>query len=237
LIKLRPKNSFNYYANVLTYGLGFIWDSKSPKRYTYRKNVYIDYNSTKQKPERFLPSKRGQLNLVYSIPYINNFYLQPQDEPTKINTGFWGVSAGLEYYYKSNKFINLSVSGATDFFVPVPAAVDISGEYELMSSVYIGLTNNYQFKTFTIGYGLNYAKNIWDFRYSGFGDPPPPTREPVTKSNQSIGLILNSYYQLGRHFNLGLIYRPTLISVYPTMETKYEHLISLDFAWKFKLKK
>ncbi len=237
VIKLKQQNSFNYYANVLTYGLGFIWDSKSPKRYTYQKNIYIDYYSTKKRPERFLPSEKRQMNLVFSIPYINNFYLQPQSESVKTNTGFWGLSASFEYYYKSNKFINISASAATDFFVPIPAAVDLEGEYESMSSIYFGLTNNYQFNSFTIGYGLNFSKNTWNYNYSTFGDSPPPSREPVTKSSQSIGLILNSYYQLGEHFNIGLIYRPTFFNVYPKPETKYEHLISVDLAWKIKLKK
>lgn len=231
---LRQKNSFNYYANVLTCGLGFIWD-KGDKRYTYQKNIYVDPHSTNKQPDKFLPTYKKQSNLVLSLPWVNSFYLQPQGESPKANTGFWGISVGLNKYYKPKKYINTSVSAVMDLFVPVPAAVDISGEYELMSSVYLSLTDNSQFKNASIGYGINYSKNTWDFQYHDRFDPPPPTRDPVKKSSQAIGLIVNGHYRLTEHFHIGLIYRPNLLTVYPTTEFKYEHLISLDLAWKLRL--
>lgn len=233
-ILLEPKNSLNYYANVLTYGLGFIWD-KGDKRYTYQKNVYVDLSSKNKHPDRFLPKYKNQSNLVLSLPWVNNFHLQPQGEPSKTNTGFWGFSIGLDKYYQPKKFMNISVSAVMDLFVPVPAAIDIIGEYELMSSIYLGLTDNFQFKYTSIGYGINYSKNTWDFQYHDQFDPAPPTREPVKKSSQTVGLILNGYYRLTEHLHIGLIYRPNFLTVYPTKEFKYEHLISLDLAWKLRL--
>ena len=236
-IRLKPINSFYYYSNIITYGLGFIWDYKNPKRYTYQRNVYIDLNSISKRPERFLPSRKGQVDFIYSLPWINSFYLHPKYESTKINTGFWGVAIGLDYYHKRNRFISLTANAVSDFFIPVPGAVDISGEYELMSSIYLNLTDNLQFKRLTYGFGFNYSKNIWDHRYSKFGNPPPPSREPITKSSQSIGLTFNGYFRLGNHFNIGLIYRPSLFNVHPYEGFKYEHLISIDFGWKWKINK
>lgn len=237
VIKLKPINSYYYYVNAGYFGIGFILDHKSPKRYTYQQNVFIDFNSNKTRPDRFSPPQKGQMNLIFSLPYINSFYLQPQDEPSKINTGFWGFSTGLEYYYSSNKFVNLSASVATDFFVPVPAAVDIWGEYESMSTKYLSLTDNVQFKRFTIGYGFSYSQNTWNYSDLRRNDSILVRRDPVTKSSQSIGLVLNSYFRLTRHFNLGLIYRPTFMNVYPRREIKYEHLVSIDLAWKWRVKK
>jgi hypothetical protein len=124
-----------------------------------------------------------------------------------------------------------------DFFVPVPAAVDISGEYALMSSTYLSLMDNYKFKRFSVGYGLNYSRNTWDYRYYARFDSQPPTREPVKKTSQSIGLTINGHYQIGKHFFIGLIYRPTALNVKPTNQFKYEHLISMEFAWRIRLKK
>lgn len=90
---------------------------------------------------------------------------------------------------------------------------------------------------FTFGYGLNFSKNTWEIVYHDRFDPLPPTREPATRSCSSIGFTLDGYHQIGNHFYLGLIYKPTLLNVNPDFELIYEHLISIDFEWKFRILK
>jgi len=235
-IKLKSKNSFSYYANIFyNYGLGCICDNKNPKRYTYQNDIFIDYNSHKDHPGRFGSANKGQINLNLSLPYINDFILHPQNETYKSSIGFWGISAGIDYFYRDDKFINISASTVTDFFLPFPAAVDFSGEIDFMSSSYYSLTDNIDFKSLTLGYGLNYSINTWDHRYYGRFNEPPPKREPVVKSYKSLGFTLNSYYRISKHFYIGLIYRPTFIRINPNAELNYEHIISLDFLWKWRL--
>jgi hypothetical protein len=96
------------------------------------------------------------------MPYVNSFYLKPEGEGDKINTGFWGLSAGLEYFHKDNRYLSLSASAVTDFFMGIPASVDVEGEYESMHSTYISLTNNHVINRFHFGYGMNYSRNTWD---------------------------------------------------------------------------
>jgi hypothetical protein len=122
-----------------------------------------------------------------------------------------------------------------DFFLPVIGAVDIRGEYELMSSAYFSLTDNYKLNHISLGYGLNYAWNKWSFQNNEEEDELP-TRAATEKINQSIGVVLNGYYQFGKHFHTGLIYRPTFMQIKPDIKFKYEHLISLDLIWKFRLR-
>ena len=251
IIKASPNPEF-VYGNLIWAELcpvAYLIDLTNRKRYYYGKIVSLNlYNSsTIIKPtilkhyEKYIshtyPTSQRQINLTLSLPWINNFYLHPQNETTKANTGFWGISAGLEYYYKNNKYLSLTASALMDFFVPVPAAVDISGEYALMSSTYFSLMDNYKFKRFSVGYGLNYSRNTWDYRYYTRFNPPPPTREPVKKTSNSVGLTINGHYQIGKHFFIGLIYRPTVLAVKPTPQFKYEHLISMEFAWKIRLRK
>lgn len=234
VIKLFPMNSTFYKNKVSSTGHEVTRNFNKFRRYNFQKYVFIDYNSTKNPPAKFRPTQKGQVNFMISIPYVNSFYLQPQNEPLKVNTGFWGISTGMEYYYKKNKFVNITVNGATDFFVPVPAAVDIFGEFESMASTYISLTNNYRINRFSVGYGLNYSNNVWKLNNT---DPIIPlTRELVNKSSQSIGLTFNSYLQLSKHFYLGLIYRPTFLKTFPVHKMEYEHLITIDCAWKWKIK-
>lgn len=225
---------FNIYANV---GLGMLYDKDKAKRYSYPNRVYIDTRNNDNNYTSYYPFfKKGDLLLHVSLPHINSFYLKPIDEDSaKSNTGFWGAKIGLDYFHHNRQFLNLSVSAVSDFFVPVPAAVDISGEYDLMSSTYLSISNNHKIKRFSAGYGLSFSKNTWDHRYYDRFGPPPPKRDPIKKTDYSFGLIFPFYSQFGDYFSLGLIYRPSILKVHPETYFKYEHLISIDFAWKLFL--
>lgn len=76
------------------------------------------------------------------------------------------------------------------------------------------------------------------YRYFDWGDPPPPTRDPETviRTNHTVGLTLTGYHQFGKRYFMGLVYRPTFLQIHPDVKFHYEHLISLDFMWKFKVK-
>lgn len=227
----------------------YLIDLTNQKRFYYGNPVFLDTASSMRfiRPpiskffhdfiSKSYPTNKAELYLHISLPYLNSFSLKPENEGTKTNTGFWGISLGLDYCYTKNKFVNLSVSCASDFFVPVPAAVDIIGEYELMSSIYISFSNNHRINRFTIGYGLSYARNTWDFRYYNRFNPAPPTREPIKRSHNSYGLVFPTYFQLSKNFHFGVIYRPTFFIPKLEDKFKYEHLISIDFAWKIRIKK
>ena len=254
-LNYRIKSSINpafLYGNLLWMQVSpaaYLIDLTNQKRFYYGKSVFFDISDSVRfiRPpisksfhnffSKTYPTNKGELYLHVSLPHINSFSLTPENEKAKTNTGFWGLSLGLDYCYARNKFLNLSVSGVSDFFVPVPAAVDISGEYELMSSRYISFSNNHRIKRFTLGYGLSYARNTWDFRYYDRFDPVPPTRDPVKRSHNSFGLVFPTYVQLSKNFHFGVIYRPTFFAPELSDKFKYEHLISIDFAWKIRIKK
>lgn len=239
VIEVEPKNSFMYWSNIFcNYGIGMLIDRNNPKRYTYPQRIYLNSSDTSSKYYTYSQANnKGELHLHLSLPHINSFNLTPENEETKSNTGFWGLTIGLDYFHSKNQFLNIGISGMSDFFVPFPAAIDISGEYELMSSKYVSISNNHKLGRFSLGYGLSYSRNIWDFRYYVNFDPPPPTREPVKKSSDAFGLIFPTYFLLGEYFNIGVVYRPTFYRPKMIDKFKYEHLISIDFAWKIRIKK
>lgn len=222
----------------------YLIDLTNQKRFYYCKSIFLDKFDTTaiiepvilNKLHKYLsktyPTYKNQLFLTVSIPWVNNFYLQPNLEPTKFNTGFWGFSAGLDYFYSDTKFFNVSFSVASDFFLPVPAAVDIYGVHEFMYSGYVSFTHNYKVKRFNLGYGINGSANYWEFR----SDVNNSTvNNLITKTSSSLGIRTNIYYQVGKHFFTGLIYRPSFLRIDPKFEFKYEHLLSIDFGWKIKL--
>ncbi len=213
---------------------GFLIDRKKAKRYTYPKRIYIDYIESYKGYVTYYPwSRKGELYLHLSVPHINSFLLNPDNEKNpKINTGFWGLTIGLDYYHDSKQFLNLSVSGVSDFFLPVPAAVDISGEYELMTSTYLSLSNNHRIERWIIGYGISFSKNTWDFRYYDNFNPPPPTRDPIKRTNYGLGFIFPLHIELGENLIMGVVYRPTIFRFSSINSIDYEHLISFEFGWK-----
>ena len=115
IIKASPNPEF-VFGNLMWAELcpvAYLVDLTNRKRYYYGKIVSLNlYDSiTIIKPtilkryQKYIsqtyPTSQRQINLTLSLPWINNFYLHPQNETTKANTGFWGISAGVEYFYRN----------------------------------------------------------------------------------------------------------------------------------------
>lgn len=226
--------------------LAYLIDFTNQKRFYYGKFIYLSSSDTtriittplSKRYNKFLsrsyPTDKGLLNLIAAFPWVNNFIMQPENESTKNNTGFMGVSLGLEYFYSDTKFAAITTNAVSDFFIPFPAAVDFGGVWEFMNSVYLVLTNNQKYNNFQFGGGINFSKNIWMRRSYELEELPPSPRDNTTEVNYSIGLIFNGYYQITDIFFLGLIYRPNLLKVHPKTKFEYEHLISLEIRVNFK---
>lgn len=175
--------------------------------------------------------------LRLSVPYINSFYLQPAGEPdAKVNTGFWGFGVGLLFRHTPSQHLGLAASVATDFPVPVPAAVDLYGEYEFMTTYALDLTNNHTQGRFSLGYGLSYSTNQWELKYYDDLEGEPPTRDPIKLRSSSLGLAFPTRYALSDRFSLGLTYRPYLYRFGTEAGFRYEHVVSVDIAWNLGLR-
>jgi hypothetical protein len=211
-------------------------DKNNDKRYTYPSNIYIDPSDSTGKFLRYQPLiPKGDLYLNLSLPYVNHFYFVPAGERTKQNAGFIGFAAGLDFYFRNNRFLSVMAAIATDFPVPFPAHIDYSGEHQTMSSVYITVSNHYKIRRFSIGYGLSFSRNTWNLIYDNRFNPPPPAREPVSKSNYGFGLPLPVQYHIGNKFYIGMNYQPTLYHLSSRGKFKYEHLLSMQFGWRIKV--
>lgn len=232
------RTSIAFWLNLYpSLGLGMLIDKDSPKRYAYPKRVYVDMTNSLNSYYRYNPYiRKGTLYFNSSFPWVNSFLLKPLEEnSTKSHTGFMGIMAGLDYYYKTNRYVNMSFSGVMDFIFLFPAPIDFVGEVDFMSSLYASLSSNYRIKRFSVGYGVSFSKNIWDHRYYQRQDPPLPVRDPVTKTDYSIGLIFPLYCEIGEYFKIGLLYRPSFLTIRPVTKFKYEHLINMDFAWRIPI--
>ncbi len=178
-------------------------------------------------------NRKGQIELMVSMPFVNSFYSQHKGESTKISTGCFGISGGVGYQYGAHTFANLIVSGQISATAPV--GVDyVSGEVEFQSSYNISLMNNHWIKKWIVGYGISYAKHMWRINYYGEDYISP---EYVSRSayNNSLGLNVCTYFNIFLGFNVGIVYRPSLLTIQPDTKFSYQHSISLDVAWRFRI--
>lgn len=229
-------NSLAWYANIFTnYGLGMLIDKDNPRRYGYPRHVFISAQPEDIIPRRFNPFvPEGSLYWQFSIPYVNNFYLQPLNEGIQNSTGFWGIATSLEYFHSRDRSIALSTGVAIDFFMPIIAAVDYGGEWESAASAYYSLVFKQYHKRFNSGIGIHASRQHWQFNYNSFGDPAPPTRPTASRTHWTTGPVFLLGWQLGKHTWTALSYKPGFFR--SGLPNAYEHVISLDFGTSIKLR-
>lgn len=244
-----PVSAYGNLGWMYLFPVGYLIDYSTNKGFYYGKIIYLNSKDTSvfiRPPflenyhkyfSKSFPTHEGQLNLLLSLPHINSYHQRPNEEGLKVNTGFGGFSIGTEYYYKRNKHINLVLSATTDWMPILPVIFqDFSGYYEVLNSAFINVTDNFRFGRNSFGYGINYSVNVWELEYEDRFNPPPQTRESTQKINKSFGVTMNFYHQFTNKFHTGLMYKPSFLMVYPKTSLEYEHLISIDFMWKLKLK-
>jgi hypothetical protein len=129
----------------------------------------------------------------------------------------------------------LQAGAVLNFPIPVPAAVDLSGEFEMMRAGYLSFSHHRRYRRWIWGYGISYGVYVWEWVYFDRFDPPPPTRPTGIIRGNMLGLVASVYYEAGRHFGMGLVYRPGLLQSVSRRSLGYQHVITLDFAWKIPL--
>ena len=187
---------------------------------------------------------KGAWDLRLSMPYINHFILKPNGERDISSAGFLGAAIGFDYYHQNTQYLSVIAGGVMDYKIPAPMGIDYDYgeeivENEFCYSTFIGLTNNHRYEFFSLGYGLSYSHNAWRHTYNGGFNPDgsrediPPNREYM---DNTLGLLFTAYWISRSSFSLGVIYRPSFIRLNTTPTFKYEHLISIDLAWRIRLK-
>jgi hypothetical protein len=258
---LSPKLSDRFSVVNLCFALygSYLIDLTNDRRFTYGRYIYVDsagciethhtahrYFSNKYADYYLNKPKSGDVNLLLAIPEFNFFHLHPATEPVKNMSGCIGLGIGAEYYYKDNRSLQLRWDHIQDFpvFVPAPYDWDESEPWERGFANNFSLTDNFRWKRFQTGYGLNLARNTW-LQHTYYIKPDPEeivedNTEPEwvdgqTKTNTMLGLSLNTYYRFTEHFYFGIIYRPSFWDI-SNSRLRYEHSISIDFMWKVYLK-
>jgi len=220
---------------------GFLIDFGTTKRYGYP-NIQLNERDTidRHRPlnEHVTTSKKGDFLLDVSFPMVNWFYFRPDGEPDKNIIGGPGFSMGLDYFYSQKQFLNLSAAVAINM-PDITLDIKPYGIEEKERTRYLSLSNNHVMNRFTIGYGVSYVHNTWEFvnvpNYRDTVSTPVTGRPSQTKPNNALGLVFSGYFKIVAGLNVGIIYRPTFMRF--GSADKYEHLLSFDFRYKIPLNK
>jgi hypothetical protein len=184
--------------------------------------------------KRIKPFQKNDFRLDLKLPWINHLTLNPDNKFKENRFGFVGVGVGIEYNYAKNKYLETSFSAAATSDIPFPAPV-LKNYNKNLTTFYACVTDNIIKNRFTVGYGINYADNRWAEVIRDFSNNGLSTTSQTEYSNKSIGLTLNTYYRLGKTANLGMTYRPSLFNIENNFRFLYEHLITVEFMWRFSL--
>jgi hypothetical protein len=227
-ITVPSKTSATFYGNIYNgiQPVGFFIDWKNPKRYTYSDRIYVNLRDTVNAFESVNYAKKATF-LSISFPMYHNLRMQYEREDKDVKIGLIGLSAGLEYCYKSKKSLSFTM-----VFIPNSSSwTDDLNFYNkrVFATNYMSLTHNHLLKKWTFGYGISYGKNYINER--NFERAIPYSE----KSYNVWGLETNAYYRLGNVFHIGLKYRPTFYRFVAENPIEYEHLISFDLLFKLPL--
>ena len=186
--------------------------------------------------------KKETIFLHLSMPTINSLSMTPKNENTKVGIGILGLTIGLDSRHSNNQFIHTGISFLSGGFRTSKKSDLLLGtirERELMNSIYVSFSNNHKIGRFSTGYGLSFARNTWEYRettYFWFGIIPLPVeKEDIKKTHYAFGFIFPTYYQIVKFLRVGIVYRPTFYRPNMTNKFVYEHLISIDSAFKLRL--
>ena len=188
---LRSRNSFAFWLNVYNYCTGMLVDWKNPKRYGYPTSTYLTAKDTAIQHHRFPPTPKGQLrfNLAYSP--VNVFSLvSPQGRFTAFSP--FGLHTALDYFYKPDRYVSLSLGGAIGF----PDNQHGADHIKTVAVLYANLSNNYNVGSFELGYGVNFST----FNFV-------PNTVANTTHHVGFGPSLSAQYRISDKIRIGLSYQ------------------------------
>ena len=237
---LRPHRSYFlfWFANLYTsYGLGILIDYNNDKSYDYPKYIYLEKTGNTVKNNRFNPIPENKLKFVLSIPTINSFRIQTDTGKQYTWSGL-GISAGIEYFFKNNKYLSISLGTTLDLFSPYPDTVfnydyyHFWGAYESSSTSYLNFSVYKTTPVIEYGIGVALSKLKWRANYLIGSTDTTEFYKQSSHRSLNIGLSSGLKLRLTPNLNIGLLYQPLFYDFYDK-RYNYQHFITTELIWRF----
>jgi len=226
------KLSFQYWENILNFGIGFKIDDKNVKKYRYPKKIYIEKKDSAFKIVKYPTFKKGSPEIVFNFPYCNTFLFKTNSETVR-TAGFLGIGLGFNYAYADNHYLSLNTGAAIDFALPFLVPLDRgSGNSESTSSSFISIRNHQRFGHFDLGYGLAFSHSNWSLNQ--WNDSLTKYTFQSSEYN-SLGLSVKASYQFLKTLSVGILYQPNLVNLTSRPRFIYKDFISIETSIKINL--
>ena len=235
-IFLKPKNSFAFWLNFSTYGIGMLVDLNNPKRFAYSNSYHLTASDTSNKIYRFIqikekrkiaPFNKGTINFSLSIPVTTIFKIKTINGQYE-SVGIFGLETGVDYYYKYNRYIAINIGAGTDV---LPLDYFGSGYINRSNIIFASARDNFVLRKLNLGYGISLSKFLWN-EYSN-----DTSKAGYSLSNIGLGLSFSAQYRITKKIFLGILYQPNLLNASFKPIFGYQHYLSFNVIWKFPMRK
>jgi hypothetical protein len=254
---ITPRFSNTLALNVWNYGVGFIVDYFTPKRFAYPNYIYLEDKKTEKnqlfnKYHTYQKTYQKDLFIGFGIPIYNNFTSNNALNQSDFTENAFGISLFLDYYYLKNTFFSLKLSqqnvlyGIEDSFYFYSKDIN-KNEYQAYqnflltdyiidaASTSLTISNGHQFKKIQLNYGFGLTRYYYT-RYLELNFSPTITNFIYHENQVNVDLLFSTYYLLGKHMNLGLIYRPSILSLTNNSPQIRNSYFGIDLMFRFKTK-
>lgn len=224
-----------YHYNLLSpYLIGYIVDWTRDVRYSYPSRVYVDIENNRPTYKRYSPwQKKGDINLRLGLPFFNQYQWNVDGYGDLSGRGFYGMSAGFDYFYSDNQFATFNISTQTTYPSVFPLIFSRSRVAANMNSLH--LMNGHQVGMWSFQYGVAFTQKEFT-RYIDDGSDPWFSDPRVERTEYDcIGLVGQAHMRLYRTLHIGFILQPTFIRIGQAESTLLEHNFTLDVSWRIPL--
>jgi len=183
---------------------------------------------------KWQPPIQSDFAFKIAIPEGNHLYLNKGTQYGS-SFGFLGLSVGFEYYLSDKYCINMDVGLLTDNMIPVPAAVDYFGPYDVSSAFFGDLQIGTDWKRFHFDVGIQHCRTRYAERETVSVFPDYVDSLKLLVEERTYGLSLSGYFRISRTFNIGLNYYPSFIVKNDQgARGHYAHLLFLDLIFRIR---
>lgn len=233
-VQVKPRNSFAYWLNLypnLHLWTGFVWDTKTKRRYTYPKTIYIDLRSKDSGYLTFTPgSKLVHQNKFLpqsktTVAYSNIFKVTPLQLTELINPSIEFSyerrgSASFSTQFMASYLLPKSLWDMGDDFNPDIKGFSVSAEerYYIRKSAPLGL-----YAAFEVNYLKNQYRDVSNFGIKNiYSDTSNFVNYPDSFGikKQRVSFNLKMGYQF--------IHKRIVFDVYAGLGARYKDVVHFD---------